>query len=85
MPRTGPGMFDKTAGKEIKNRRKEKKITQKDLGKKVGVSYQMIQKYEKGKSIIPAGVFIKIATILKVSPVELFKEVMKKLDPYWDH
>ncbi len=35
-------------GRIIKEARKEKGLTQKELGEKLGVSYQMIAQYESG-------------------------------------
>ena len=36
-------------GRIIKEARKEKGLTQKELGEKLGVSYQMIAQYESGR------------------------------------
>ena len=40
--------YDFLVGQRIKELRKAKKLTQKDLAQALGVSFQQIQKYEKG-------------------------------------
>jgi transcriptional regulator with XRE-family HTH domain len=54
-------------GKKIRLRRVEQRISQSDLGEKVGVSFQQIQKYEKGVNRVGATRLQQIATALDVS------------------
>jgi len=46
-------------------------LTQQELGKSIGISFQQIQKYEKGVNRISAGTLYEISKILKV-PVSYF-------------
>ena len=50
-------------GRIIKEARKEKGLTQKELGEKLGVSYQMIAQYESGRRKP------KIETLKRISAV----------------
>jgi transcriptional regulator with XRE-family HTH domain len=58
-------------GKRIRLRRVEQRISQTDLGEKLGVSFQQVQKYEKGANRVGASRLQQIATALDV-PVAFF-------------
>ncbi len=58
-------------GQRIKKFRKSKGITQKDLGLKVGVTFQQIQKYEKGTNSAPIERLKQMAEILDVTIYDL--------------
>lgn len=58
-------------GKRIRLRRVEQKISQQELGDKLGVSFQQVQKYEKGVNRVGAARLQQIATALDV-PVTFF-------------
>ena len=58
-------------GKKIRLRRIEQRISQSDLGEKLGVSFQQVQKYEKGINRVGASRLQQIATALDV-PVTFF-------------
>jgi transcriptional regulator with XRE-family HTH domain len=61
-------------GEKIRKLRLTKGISQKELANHVGVTYQQIQNYEKGKSKIPVDRLIKIAEALEVSLDYFLKE-----------
>lgn len=65
-------------GRLIKNRRKQLGITQKALGKCIGVSFQQIQKYEKGINKISPDRLLKISCALGVSSQYLLINGLKK-------
>jgi transcriptional regulator with XRE-family HTH domain len=54
-------------GKKIRLRRVEQRLSQSDLGEKLGVSFQQVQKYEKGINRVGASRLQEIATALDVS------------------
>jgi transcriptional regulator with XRE-family HTH domain len=58
-------------GKKIRLRRVEQHISQSELGEKLGVSFQQVQKYEKGINRVVASRLQQIATALDV-PVTFF-------------
>jgi len=65
------GKSDIELGKRIRLRRVELKISQAELGRKLGVSFQQVQKYEKGVNRVGAARLQQIASTLDV-PVTFF-------------
>lgn len=63
--------MDKTIGDNIKQFRKDKGLSQKELGKKIGVSQQMIAQYESNKREPKLQTLVKIATALDIPIVYL--------------
>jgi len=62
---------DVELGKRIRLRRVEMHISQQELGDKLGVSFQQVQKYEKGVNRVVASRLQQIASALDV-PVTFF-------------
>jgi transcriptional regulator with XRE-family HTH domain len=60
-------------GGRLKQRRTEVKMSQHQLGERLGLTFQQIQKYEKGANRIGAGRLFHISQILSV-PIEYFYE-----------
>lgn len=65
------GKPDVEFGKRIRLRRVEQHISQSELADKLGVSFQQVQKYEKGANRVGASRLQQIATALDV-PVTFF-------------
>jgi transcriptional regulator with XRE-family HTH domain len=65
------GKPDIELGRRIRLRRLEQDISQTQLGDKLGVSFQQVQKYEKGVNRVGAARLQQIATVLDV-PVAFF-------------
>lgn len=65
---------EKTVGELIKKFRDERGFTQMELAEMVGVSYQQIQKYEKGKSSISLCRLKQIADALNVPMSAFFQK-----------
>lgn len=65
--------IDIAVGERIRQLRKERQITQTELGAAVGLTFQQIQKYEKAKNRISASKLVQIAQIFNVDVSELFK------------
>ncbi len=63
----------KVLGKKIQKKRKEMKLTQEDLGFKVGVSRAYMGYIEQGRYAPSLEVIEKIARILKTPMSEFFK------------
>jgi transcriptional regulator with XRE-family HTH domain len=63
--------MDIQVGRQLKARRKIMSISQKQIGEALGVSFQQVQKYEKGTNRIGAGQLQIIAKLLNV-PVSYF-------------
>ncbi len=79
-PRSGQGVrrpspVDVHAGERVRLRRKLLGMTQTDLGDAIGLTFQQVQKYERGTNRIGAGRLCDLAQVLDV-PVNFFFEDM---------
>jgi transcriptional regulator with XRE-family HTH domain len=68
-----PDPLDAIVGAKIRIFRVDRELSQSDLAKKIGVTFQQIQKYEKGANRVGAGRLSRIAAALGVSVGELFE------------
>ena len=59
---------DLHVGTCIRIQRMVRNMSQTELGKKIGVTFQQVQKYEKGVNCVDAGRLHRIANALKVAP-----------------
>jgi transcriptional regulator with XRE-family HTH domain len=64
---------DKYVGSRVRTRRLTLDMSQTTLGNALGLTFQQVQKYEKGTNRIGAGRLLHIANILQ-APVEFFFE-----------
>ena len=62
---------DRGIGARVKQRRQSLGMSQTELGEKIGVTFQQIQKYEQGANRIGAGRLASIASALDV-PIAVF-------------
>jgi transcriptional regulator with XRE-family HTH domain len=78
MKQRSAGKPDIELGKRIRLRRVEQRISQAELGDQLGVSFQQVQKYEKGVNRVGAGRLTKIAEVLGITVGTFFtgKEVL---------
>jgi len=67
QPNGEPNKIDIYVGKRLLQRRNMLKITQEIMAKKLGITYQQIQKYEKGANRIAASRLWDFAQVLGVS------------------
>lgn len=66
------GQVDSIVGKTIRMLRLAKGMSQTELGEKIGVTFQQVQKYENGANRVSAGRSIQIALALGVPHQSLF-------------
>jgi transcriptional regulator with XRE-family HTH domain len=66
-----PTLADQHVGRRLRWRRQELKLSQQELADRLGVTFQQVQKYEKGVNRIGAGRLQRIAEALEV-PVTFF-------------
>jgi transcriptional regulator with XRE-family HTH domain len=64
--------IDEFIGARMRERRQALNISQADLGKKLSVSFQQIQKYEKGVNRVSAARLFDICEALNVSLSSMF-------------
>ncbi len=86
MQTKNPNFIDILIGKRIRQRRIAMGLSQKELGNYLGVSFQQIQKYEKGFNRVSAGCLLKIAQKLQV-PISFFLQILpqKKIFQHMPH
>lgn len=79
MPRgrAKPSAIDVYVGKKVRQRRVLLGITQEKLGKALDLTFQQVQKYERGSNRIGAGRLHELAAALHV-PVSFFFEGLPK-------
>lgn len=65
---------DAEVGRRVRSRRLECRLTQTELADAIGITFQQVQKYEKGVNRIGAGRLQRISEALKV-PVTFFFDV----------
>ena len=78
MPTRLPDPLDALVGARIRVFRIHRKISQTDLAEQIGVTFQQVQKYEKGTNRIGASRLSRIAAVLGVSVGELFESPGEK-------
>jgi transcriptional regulator with XRE-family HTH domain len=71
--------IDFSVGKRLSARRKEIDMSQQALGKELGVSFQQIQKYEKGASRVSAGRLFQIAKALGVTIGYFYSDALARV------
>jgi transcriptional regulator with XRE-family HTH domain len=71
-----PDAADVQVGQRIRVQRLAMRMTQAALGDALGLTFQQVQKYEKGVSRVGAGRLAKIAKVLRV-PVANCSELIK--------
>lgn len=63
---TTPNDIDVHVGQRVRRGRSERQMSQSDLADALGITFQQIQKYEKGTNRISASKLYMIAGVLKV-------------------
>ncbi|WP_273789330.1 helix-turn-helix domain-containing protein [Bartonella sp. ML70XJBT] len=71
---------DISIGKRIRHRRMSMRLSQKELGNSLGVSFQQVQKYEKGLNRVSAGRLLEIANLLEVPMSFFYADIATKED-----
>ncbi len=73
--------IDIEIGKRVRQARVAAGLSQTQLGVQLGVSFQQVQKYEKGVNRIGGGRLYRIARVLGVKVTYFFDDVDHLLDP----
>lgn len=76
MTRFKPSKIDFTIGLLLRHHRMKQGISQAALGKAIGISFQQVQKYEKGLSVMSINVLIAMCNALGLKPVKLLSKVL---------
>lgn len=79
MTAKSPAPMDKHVGNQVRLRRMFLGISQEKLGEALGVTFQQVQKYEKGVNRISASRLNQLAQVLAV-PIDYFYEGAREAD-----
>jgi transcriptional regulator with XRE-family HTH domain len=74
MPRNSMNPIDQHVGSRVRMRRMMLKMSQEKLGDALGITFQQIQKYEKGTNRIGASRLQRISEVLRVPPEFFFED-----------
>ena len=69
----GPHLVDRHVGRRVEARRRELGLTQTELSRAIGVTFQQVQKYEKGANRVSASKLWEIAEFLKVDIAHFYQ------------
>lgn len=75
MAKKTPNPVDRHVGARVRMQRLAIGMSQQALGKELGVTFQQVQKYEKGSNRIGASRLQQIASVLRVPPAYFFEGV----------
>jgi ribosome-binding protein aMBF1 (putative translation factor) len=73
--------LDLLIGKRLRERRMLLTITQEDLARQIGLSFQQLQKYEVGENRISAARLFKLSQILAVPITWFFQPFIGRREP----
>ena len=79
MPRKQADPIDANVGNRVRLRRMLVGMSQEKLGELLGLTFQQVQKYEKGVNRVGAGRLFRIARILNVEIPYFFQDVQDNL------
>lgn len=75
-----PEATDIHIGRRVQERRKQLGLSQEKLGEQLGITFQQVQKYEKGTNRIGAGRLFSISEILD-APIGFFFQGLQNTGP----
>jgi len=74
MPET-PEIMDIRLGQVIRERRRVLGVSQTDVAEAMGISFQQVQKYERGTNRVSFSALVKIADVLRCKTADLVSAV----------
>jgi transcriptional regulator with XRE-family HTH domain len=80
MAKKAPNPIDRYVGSRVRMRRMMLGMSQEKLGEALGLTFQQVQKYEKGTNRIGASRLQQIAHILQVPVAFFFEDVPRQQD-----
>jgi transcriptional regulator with XRE-family HTH domain len=63
--------IDRAIGARLRAFRLQRNMSQTDLGKPLGITFQQVQKYENGKNRISGSALVKVCELLDVKPEQI--------------
>jgi transcriptional regulator with XRE-family HTH domain len=72
--------YDSALATVLRRKRAEAGLSQKEAGRRVGVTFQQLQKYEKGQNRVIFSRFVELASVYGTAPEQIMAEVREVLD-----
>jgi len=72
VAKRGPDSLDVEIGQRVRTFRLHKGLSQEKLADQLGITFQQVQKYEKGTNRIGAGRLQRIANVLEIPVADFF-------------
>ncbi|UDF29349.1 UNVERIFIED_ORG: helix-turn-helix domain-containing protein [Roseateles sp. XES5] len=76
-----PAAADVQVGNNIRQQRLRRSVSQEALAAKIGVTFQQVQKYERGTNRVSASRLVEIAAVFGVTVDTLFAGTAAEADP----
>lgn len=67
--------LDQQIGTLIRQYRRDRDLTQSDIGKGLGITFQQVQKYEAGTNRISLTTFLRLCKFLKIEPAAVINKL----------
>jgi transcriptional regulator with XRE-family HTH domain len=77
----GPHLVDVHVGQRIRHRRKQISLSQEKLADALGLTFQQVQKYERGANRVSASMLFRTAAKLEVPVSYFFEGLEGQIDP----
>jgi transcriptional regulator with XRE-family HTH domain len=72
--------YDSALATVLRRKRAEAGLSQNEAGRRIGVTFQQLQKYEKGANRVFFSRFIALASVYGTTPEQILAEVREVLD-----
>jgi transcriptional regulator with XRE-family HTH domain len=79
VQRDGPDPIDRHVGARLRSRRTSLALSQTALARAVGLTFQQIQKYERGSNRVSASALFRLSRALNISVAFFFDEMPPEL------
>jgi transcriptional regulator with XRE-family HTH domain len=72
--------YDSALATVLRRKRAEAGLSQSEAGRRIGVTFQQLQKYEKGTNRVFFSRFVELACVYGTTPEQIMAEVREVLD-----
>jgi transcriptional regulator with XRE-family HTH domain len=72
--------YDSALATVLRRKRAEAGLSQSEAGRRIGVTFQQLQKYEKGTNRVFFSRFVELASVYGTTPEQIMAEVREVLD-----
>ena len=84
VEKRGANPVDVHVGSRLAELRRARRLSQGELGDALGITFQQVQKYERGSNRVSASKLVEMAKVLNVAPSELLPRERREDEPTID-